>query len=1236
MKKGSEKRNWADLGPAGLEITSVKSIAYDTILTNNDGSPGFLIASPDESACLDLAHKLEETILSQSHNPTLVKSPQEITEEDRRNCHIIALGNIGNNSLMAELYHSYYIAADSAYPGKGGHVLQTVVDPWGCGTNVITCGGSNSEGIERSVHAAIEAVSDRSGVKLFERLRDIAIGDDFKDRYGAVSFECTPEHRQWLIGHAYERLEGGAHRGATPTVAHAGLMYNLTGDHRFAEAYRDLFKILYEDAVNDPGTGPWSPWGFDADFQAVPMLQAWDVVEESEVFSDEDRLFITNHLLWYVKYMFDHAKGHKPERTRSPRHNHYTFAALGVLYGAKYFKKYYDLAEVDEWLTLTDDCFQTQAEAFKANEDCNSYQWLTFYHTLKYAFVRPDPAFLTNGKARLCLDLGIATMDNLGYQVPYGDCREYTGTFSEVPYYKAVAWALNDPSYGPVLAAKERVKPEHNIDKLSSVGYGYDADFEDSGQPTGFLDVAALPLDPIYFEHYDGPKQIEYEKAFDKIMFRHSTDPEDDYLLLDGLSNGGHGHRDGNSIVRYTSKGRIWFADADYLKGSQKFHNTVMVFKDGRGAMIPDYAELGDASWLEGFGYSRSTIRGYCGTDWARHILEVRGRYFLVLDEVAAREAGDYDFRCLWRVIGEASLSRKDRLFTVEQDGPRMTIACARGFSGPAEMVLKEEPMIWGNWDSYPHHGQSADIKVLQERASVHLEPGSEYAFFNVFGANGPCPKPVRLAESLVLLDGEQPAVAGTGKAFSAAAERLDTDAQFVCASIEELFLAGVSSISLDGTRLIQTDVPSTLVLDFAGKEPVLHSGGKAQVQASDKDGEKWLADVRDCVTETISLLRSAQKAPSRNEHPCVGIPVGGEKTGKQVWEVSLRDDTPYALCVDETEANGAPAAYVGTVSGSLFRIDEGKIAWEFRAEGRINSIAVADVHGAGKPEIVVGSADHNVYLLDSSGKELWRRELPFYLHEATVEVVTAADFGAAEKAIIAGSNNCHVHALNADGDELWRYEVIHGVNDIAVADMTGTGIDDVLAVTEWRTWHRFDRDGKGLWSVWRVGPEYAPGANVVRAADVNGDGVPEMICGAVDTSVYAFDKDGRRMWEFFTGEEISALQCADLNGDGIPEIVAGSLNGFVYALDGEGAEIWHCKLGEEINSIEVLQEQGKTSIVVGTDGPLVFIIDSKGTIKSHLDTGRPVCGLEASNDTAIYVMSRDGRVGRWGSYGLW
>ena len=61
--------------------------------------------------------------------------------------HLIALGNINTNRLLAVLWGQGYVVEDSLFPGPGGHVVRTVHDPFAIGVNVLELAGSDAAGV---------------------------------------------------------------------------------------------------------------------------------------------------------------------------------------------------------------------------------------------------------------------------------------------------------------------------------------------------------------------------------------------------------------------------------------------------------------------------------------------------------------------------------------------------------------------------------------------------------------------------------------------------------------------------------------------------------------------------------------------------------------------------------------------------------------------------------------------------------------------------------------------------------------------------------------------------------------------------------------------------------------------------------------------------------------------------------------------------------------------------------
>ena len=106
MSASYESMMWEELGPATLRIDKVKQVAPETELVDEEGVVQFVIATPGEPVYRDLAYGLQEAIEGSLAGPTRVKAVAEVTEEERETLNVIALGNINNNPLLGELYHS--------------------------------------------------------------------------------------------------------------------------------------------------------------------------------------------------------------------------------------------------------------------------------------------------------------------------------------------------------------------------------------------------------------------------------------------------------------------------------------------------------------------------------------------------------------------------------------------------------------------------------------------------------------------------------------------------------------------------------------------------------------------------------------------------------------------------------------------------------------------------------------------------------------------------------------------------------------------------------------------------------------------------------------------------------------------------------------------------------------------------------------------------------------------------
>ncbi|MFW5868266.1 MAG: hypothetical protein ACOCX2_10645, partial [Armatimonadota bacterium] len=666
------------------DVEEPKQLFPQTPLVTGGEAQGRIIVPADEAwgeAAVALQSKIEEL---SGAAPEIVPADQ-VTDEEMRDATSIVIGNVVSNARMRHLYGHGYIFADDFYPGEGGYEVRTVHDPWGTGHNVLSVGASDPAGALAGVEALSAGLQAGDDLVLEPTLL-VELSDEARRRWGRA-FETDPDDG-WLqnVQEQAERdLDTGLHGGLFSRMSTYGKNYQLSGKDGYARAFAWLAKRAKEHRDTDPQTFG-GPWGMDSDFRSADVITAWDVVEESPALTDEDRMAVTEVLFQWM------SEAVAPSAASSfgsshPRHNHNTFPSLGCLFAGDYFEKYYDAGEGTRWLEIADDTFQNQAQLFKPHEDCNGYQWLTLYHTMRYCLARPYFEYFENGNARRSADYAILSMDNLAYSVTYGDTGAYVGWWSEMPFLHGAEWYYRDGRYSWVTDKKREVS--------GSLSTGWYATDTDPVEPADLIGTKGFPVEPMFFDAFGGDELMDLEESVDKVVFRDGFDPQDQYLLLDGLNVGGHHHYDGNSISRMTDNGRIWLADASYMASLPKYHSTALVLKDGQSAPLPDFAEMQHLRDLPSVGFSETALRDYAGVDWSRNIIWLKGDWFLVADEMQAQEAGDYSFRMLWQTIGDVELG-EDGL-TVEQQGQHAAIR----MTPELQYTLEHDEEYGQNWSGY-------------------------------------------------------------------------------------------------------------------------------------------------------------------------------------------------------------------------------------------------------------------------------------------------------------------------------------------------------------------------------------------------------------------------------------------------------------------------------------------------------------------------------------------------------
>jgi hypothetical protein len=210
--------------------------------------------------------------------------------------------------------------------------------------------------------------------------------------------------------------------------------------------------------------------------------------------------------------------------------------------------------------------------------------------------------------------------------------------------------------------------------------------------------------------------------------------------------------------------------------------------------------------------------------------------------------------------------------------------------------------------------------------------------------------------------------------------------------------------------------------------------------------------------------------------------------------------------------------------------------------EALVQSPAIADIDGDGKPEIVFASWPGTLYVINAKGQDLpgWPRRLP---------LIPSCPHDPNQPQPERCMDVAHQHARGALGAPV-------------IADMNGDGKPEILlAGFDGRLW-AFRADGTTLDGF----PVDVAAGRIVSTptiADLNGDGIPDIIVGATEaarpaaaSAVFAIDGRGTRapggplvpgwpattpsakLYPLLADGVTTAQAVADIDGDGRPDVV--------------------------------------------------------------------------------------------------
>ncbi|HEY0757501.1 MAG TPA: PQQ-binding-like beta-propeller repeat protein [Ktedonobacteraceae bacterium] len=275
--------------------------------------------------------------------------------------------------------------------------------------------------------------------------------------------------------------------------------------------------------------------------------------------------------------------------------------------------------------------------------------------------------------------------------------------------------------------------------------------------------------------------------------------------------------------------------------------------------------------------------------------------------------------------------------------------------------------------------------------------------------------------------------------------------------------------------------------------------------------------------------------------------------TGERKWEYILRGEQPYlsaltVLPLQEGSPEKETRIIVGLRSGSILALDKGgkEVAnWGYRTDRIIRQLFVSELN----PQIVIAaSEDRHIHALSrSDGQLLWK-----FRTKGWVRCVLIADIdGDGEEEVLAGSGDKNLYILDLAGNCLHTFFPGYQVYAIASALVVGQNARQVVMSSNRKgleSW-RFTRVNAFEWRqdlLWSHGSEQNPGLfknriHSICMRDINHDQAIETIVGTEDGSLVVLGQQGNLLWKQNFRSCIYRITAADIDYDGSMELVIGT-----------------------------------------------------------------------------------------------
>jgi len=624
--------------PVPPVYTKLKGLHLTTELARN-GQPHIAIIVPASGLYHQQAARLQQAIETLTGVRVPIATDESPAGAVPIKGNLIALGHRSTNKTIGELYNRYFTLLDLRYPGPGGYVVRTLHNPFGNGYNVIFAGGSDLIGVNAATDALIQKLREsgaRPGSLSIGWLAEIHLGKGIAVPKELKDFET------WEASAGY----GSVGYFGWTQISKRMAMYFMTGDPfqarealRLAfpdeQAKKEIIQIDGERIENkdDPLAGPYH-------YNAHLMILFWDLIEESPVFTDEERLKVTNAFARQLNHRKDEGIYGLTEPPASVGSRHGQWSAISLYCLGRYFQKDYPDPIWQHCVEASQMYFAPLHQDSWVYGESDNLFW---YNTgtapiLTYMLLSGDRKPLESGALRTLLR---------GQEILIsGRQPDWALNSAALDYLHKAAYLTQD---GRWLTYRNRTGLNLNIFRLGQSFWP-----EEHLKPALPADLVnrwtIQPLSRRMWE--ERGSGLPFQDSFQFGSYRSAPDASGDFTLIKGLNGAGRNPYHTFALLELRLNGRTLL---------QGYRNQLLTWADGlvEPQVAMDSALRHHDMLGQTVAVTAEVPKAAC-CNWKRTLVQRVGRYALVVDDLRSRtDSQNLEVKLLWeRPEGWASPKR--------------------------------------------------------------------------------------------------------------------------------------------------------------------------------------------------------------------------------------------------------------------------------------------------------------------------------------------------------------------------------------------------------------------------------------------------------------------------------------------------------------------------------------------------------------------------------------------------